>query len=293
MTISLLTAGEMDLVSRLAGKVFDRHVAPLYTEEGRGEFYRYIDPPFLTERLGAGMMVWGARDNGDLVGLLAMKDPSHISLFFVDCDRQGQGIGRLLFDRAAAEAAEQGIPALTVNSSPNAVGVYTSLGFQPDGPAATTKGITYHRMSRPLSDYLAARRGESVTDGTLLAGPFRFMVSGYGSDERGVMNSFLSGLLGKAPGLRPLTLNSLEGSLGALLEGDEAPDPLPADKLPRVLLLSGISYAEVRSVVEHWSGSGLPRPIFATTTARNLHFPVRELLTHLMEERRRQTGKDN
>jgi len=39
-----------------------------------------------------------------------------------------------------------------------------------------------------------------------------------------------------------------------------------------------------------WKTSGLPRPIFAATTAHNLAFGVRELLGHLLEEHRAHGG---
>lgn len=292
MIIARLNTGDLERVSSLVRNVFDTHVAPLYPEEGCSEFYTYIDPEFMSERLAGGMILWGALDKGELVGVLALKDPTHISLFFVADARQGQGIGRLLFDRAAAESAEQDVETLTVNASPNAVQVYTALGFEPDGPEQTRNGITFHRMTRSLADYRKNGGFEQLTDDSFLPGPRGALVCGFSPETFTGLGDFLKRTTGGDLPLFPLDRESLDLSIGDILGGGFTDDPLPAEALPRVVLLSGVRYADVRSVVESWSTSDLPRPVFATTTARNLYFPARELLRHLMEERRRQTGKD-
>lgn len=72
-----------------------------------------------------------------------------------------------------------------------------------------------------------------------------------------------------------------------LKEAFEIPDdnpPLPPEKLPRAMILSGFSSENIRDLLDNFSDCEVPRPIFATTTPVNLTFTVRELLIDILEE---------
>ena len=75
--------------------------------------------------------------------MLAMREPQHISLFFVKEAWHRQGVGRLLFDAMRRDYAAQ---VFTVNSSPYAVEVYRHLGFVPTDTEQLTNGIRYTPM---------------------------------------------------------------------------------------------------------------------------------------------------
>ena len=123
----------------LVWQVFCRFEAPEYSQEGIAEFQRTLENMDALRH----MPFYGAFHGGELVGVLAMRKPQHISLFFVKEVWHRQGVGRLLFDAMRRDYADQ---VFTVNSSPYAVKVYRHLGFVPMNTEQLTNGIRYTPM---------------------------------------------------------------------------------------------------------------------------------------------------
>jgi hypothetical protein len=71
----------------------------------------------------------------------------------------------------------------------------------------------------------------------------------------------------------------------ALTNVDAGP-PVPPDKLPPVMVLSGLTGQEIHGFLEHFAATNLPRPIFAAATPTNLTFTVKQLLAALRQERK-------
>ena len=288
MNLTPLTPRDLDSVSALVRRVFDAHVASLYPPEGCAEFYRFIAPSVLAEGLGTNLRGFVSIDeDNEPVGVVVLKDSNHISLFFVETSRQRQGVGRRLFEQVAAEAVGQGLSELTVNASPNAVGAYVALGFLPTGPTEERNGITFVPMSAPLTAGPSVGGDEEPPDDHL-PGPDALLISGYDDDARRDLRLFLSLVLDREPPLRPLSSESLDRTVEEVLRADETDAPLPAQRLPRVVLFSGCTLSQARRVLTQWKASGLPRPIFSVATDTNLQFTVRALLSHLLEEHRAQ-----
>ena len=128
-------------------EVFCRFEAPEYSEEGITEFKNFLNNE---EEIGK-LDFYGAFDKAsDIVGVLAMRKPSHISLFFVKAEYHRQGIGRQLFEKILCDYQPQGIGVFTVNSSPYAVEVYRKLGFKLTGNECITNGIRYTPMKMEI-----------------------------------------------------------------------------------------------------------------------------------------------
>ena len=89
------------------------------------------------------MKFYGAFDNDELVGTLAMRDVNHISLFFVKESYHRKGIGKKLFETMKNDYDKHDF---TVNSSPYAVEIYERLGFQKTDCEQITNGIRYTPM---------------------------------------------------------------------------------------------------------------------------------------------------
>ena len=123
----------------LVWQVFCRFEAPEYSQEGIAEFQKTLENMDALRH----MPFYGAFHGGELVGVLAMREPRHISLFFVKEAWHRQGVGRLLFDAMRRDYAEE---TFTVNSSPYAVEVYRHLGFVPTDTEQITNGIRYTPM---------------------------------------------------------------------------------------------------------------------------------------------------
>ena len=145
-----LALGEERIALDLVLRVFDESVRPDFSPAGVAEFERTARE-FVLGRL-PNHAVTVAADGDRLVGVVDLRDASHVALFFVEGDRQKSGIGRGLLEHALARARADGHPptAVTVNSSPGAVGAYEHLGFVADGPQQELNGIRFVPMTRDL-----------------------------------------------------------------------------------------------------------------------------------------------
>ena len=106
----------------LIWKVFLEYEAPDHTKKGIKEFKRCLDD----ESWIGDRDFYGAFEEGKILGIIATKDITHISLFFVDENHHKQGIGKKLF-KFVNELNYKKF--FTVNSSPYAHEVYKHLGF--------------------------------------------------------------------------------------------------------------------------------------------------------------------
>ena len=85
--------------------------------------------------------------DGNLAGVVAIRDNKHLYHLFVYPSFQGRGLARDLWNAAMGHAMQHGNPGeFTVNSTPYAVDVYSAFGFEPVGPKVETKGIAFVPM---------------------------------------------------------------------------------------------------------------------------------------------------
>lgn len=139
ISIRKLESEEYQEALDLAWSVFLRFEAPEYSKEGIEEFRNSLKNPEFVRKL----TFFGAFEKRKLIGVLAMRPPQHISLFFVKEEYHGRGIGRKLFE---GMKQEYGKVEFTVNSSPYAVAIYKKLGFIPTDTEQITNGIRYTPM---------------------------------------------------------------------------------------------------------------------------------------------------
>ncbi len=139
----LMSTDEVADVCHFVNSVFDRSVAPLYTKRGRRNFREYADPEATSLRIKSDHFVLLAQADGRVDGMIEMRRHRHVSLLFVEPDRQGRGLGKELLQRALeiCRSAEPDLREITVNSSPNAVEVYGRMGFETTGREQTINGV--------------------------------------------------------------------------------------------------------------------------------------------------------
>lgn len=135
---------------QLIRDVFMEFEAPDYSAEGVQTFLSYIENPQIFDAL----VFYGAFLQQKLVGVLAVKDGNHISLFFVDRDLHRRGIGTALFLHYLQEID---VHTVTVNAAPIAVPFYEKLGFLKKNTEQTENGIRYTPMQ-----YLHRRKTHHV-----------------------------------------------------------------------------------------------------------------------------------
>jgi GNAT superfamily N-acetyltransferase len=90
-----------------------------------------------------------AKSQGQLVGLVALRDNAHLFHLFVAQPFQGQGLARRLWHVVQDEALRAGNPgSFTVNASLNAVPVYEKFGFVRQGDVRRMNGVAFQPMCR-------------------------------------------------------------------------------------------------------------------------------------------------
>ena len=137
MIIREIYANEMKEALKLVWEVFLEFEAPDYTEEGIQEFKRTIDDKEWVH----GRDFYGAYDeNNKILGVIATKDLTHISLFFVDGKHHRQGIGTKLYEKVKSLNPGN---FFTVNSSPYAHEVYKRLGFKDTDTEQCIHGLRF------------------------------------------------------------------------------------------------------------------------------------------------------
>ena len=133
----LMKRGEETEVCDLALRVFEEFVAPQFSEEGVQEFRNRADPHlFLRRAQWNHFILIATTAQKEIVGMIEIRDYSHVALLFVDAEFQRKGIGGELLRRALAicRRRNQNLSKVTVNSAPNAVEIYERLGFRRAGP---------------------------------------------------------------------------------------------------------------------------------------------------------------
>ena len=132
----------------LAWKTFLRFEADVYTPEGVKNFENFITDSTLHRMFVMGTyQLFIALDGNKVVGMITLRDMTHISLLFVDEAYHRQGIGRALINHLTDYLmTEMGMYRVTVNSSPYGVEFYHKMGFRDLGPEEIRDGIIYTPM---------------------------------------------------------------------------------------------------------------------------------------------------
>lgn len=88
--------------------------------------------------------------NGELAGVVAVRDHKHLFHMFVASTWQGRGFGKRLWQAARDRALPNNAKgAFTVNASAFAFEMYRHLGFVETAPRAEHDGIVYIPMRLP------------------------------------------------------------------------------------------------------------------------------------------------
>lgn len=132
----------------LAWKTFLRFEADTYSPKGVKNFENFITDSTLYRMFIVGIyQLFVALDGDKIVGMITLRDSTHISLLFVDEAYHRRGIGRALLGYLADYLlSEVGAVRVTVNASPYGVEFYHKLGFRDMRPEEEKDGIIYTPM---------------------------------------------------------------------------------------------------------------------------------------------------
>ncbi len=143
---------DAEAVSRLILDSFTEFIAEEYSDDGRAEFTRHVQPQALVDRSRSNDFILVALAGERPAGVIELRDNDHVSLLFVDSRFQRHGLARELLMRAlsVARPARPGLDRVTVNSSRFGVPIYEKLGFRQTGPERSVNGIVFIPMAHQL-----------------------------------------------------------------------------------------------------------------------------------------------
>ncbi len=162
--ITILHGTEEDWEDAMAmvWRVFRKTDARDYSVEGCESFLRFISDSMLKRMFVLGRYrMYVAKDTGQIVGVITIREHNHISLLFVDERYQYTGIGRALIDCAMDYLCDRKVLPLdnedekildvlyekepgdfcTVNSAPYALEFYKKIGFSQTAEPFEREGI--------------------------------------------------------------------------------------------------------------------------------------------------------
>lgn len=137
--------GEENHVADLILNIFSEFVAPDFSDDGVLEFKTFASKESIAKRLLSGDTFIVAEIEQQIIGVIEMRDNSHIALLFVEKAYQKKGVAKkLLFEAIrACKQKKPDIQNITVNSSPNAYAAYQAFGFKGENKVKTVNGIRF------------------------------------------------------------------------------------------------------------------------------------------------------
>ncbi len=138
----------------LIWKTFLKFEAEDYGPQGIENFRNFISDAMLRRMFIIGEYhMFVAICDEKIVGVISLRDESHISLLFVEETYHRQGIGRRLIDTIGSFSQEEyGKKEITVHAAPYGVEFYEKLGFYKISPLMCSDGIKYTSMKKELGE---------------------------------------------------------------------------------------------------------------------------------------------
>ncbi len=139
----------------LAWRTFMRFEAKDYTPQGIGSFQDFVTDTILHRMFVMGAyQLFGAYDGKQMVGMISLRNETHISLLFVEERYHKMGIGRQLIEYVCSYVfKEEGHHYVTVNAAPYAIGFYHHIGFQDTDVEQVNDGIRFTPMKRIINRF--------------------------------------------------------------------------------------------------------------------------------------------
>lgn len=143
MEIRKATIEDAPAISELIRPLAEQYIAHEFSPEGAANLLASMEPEAIEGYLASGYEYHVAEEEGELAGVVGVRDNSHLYHLFVADDFGGRGLARRLWGVARDACRQAGsVGEFTVNSSRFAVGMYRKLGFVETGPPETRQGVT-------------------------------------------------------------------------------------------------------------------------------------------------------
>lgn len=144
--------GQEQDIYNFVKKVYDEFVSDDYSDEGDCFFYDWISPSNIASRQKEEITILTAISDGNIVGMIEIRENKNISLLFVDKEFQRQGIAKELFHHAIKDCLQKDkqLKTFHVNASPYSVSIYKKIGFVEKNTMQVQFGIKYVPMEMQI-----------------------------------------------------------------------------------------------------------------------------------------------
>ena len=147
------TIDDADTISALVSTLAQKYVAREFSDEGRETLLNSMKPDAIRNYLQSGFRYHLAEIEGQVVGVIGIRDNNHLYHLFVASEYQRQGIARKLWQVALEACLETGNPGkFTVNSSKYAQVIYEKLGFVAQSEPQERNGVVFIPMQLVISN---------------------------------------------------------------------------------------------------------------------------------------------
>lgn len=143
MKIRRATIEDARAISDLIRPLAECYIAHEFSTEGAANLLASMEADAIEAYFASGYAYHVAEEDGVLVGVVGVRDNSHLYHLFVAGEFRGRGYARELWCAARDACRVSGnVGEFTVNSSRFAVGMYRKFGFVDTGPPETNSGVT-------------------------------------------------------------------------------------------------------------------------------------------------------
>jgi GNAT superfamily N-acetyltransferase len=147
------TLADSERISNLIYVLAEKYITHELTPEGATTLLSSLRPNEIKQYIESGIKYHLAEIEDELVGVIAVKDNSHLYHLFVDEHYQRKGIASLLWSVAQEACLLKGNPGIfTVNSSSFALPIYEKLGFIVQEGQQEKDGVIYIPMKLKLQN---------------------------------------------------------------------------------------------------------------------------------------------
>jgi GNAT superfamily N-acetyltransferase len=140
VVIRAATHEDAAAISGLILPLAEKFIAREYSAIGARNLLDSMTFEQIARRIAEGYRYHVAEETGAMIGVIGIRDQSHVFHLFVAEDCHSKGIGRRLWE-TAREATRAGTERFTVNSSRFAIPFYRRLGFVENGPPQTLNEV--------------------------------------------------------------------------------------------------------------------------------------------------------
>ncbi|MCP4412827.1 MAG: GNAT family N-acetyltransferase [Gammaproteobacteria bacterium] len=144
-------------ISSLILNTAKAHIRDEFTDDGWELFQRLFSEDCQRELLRNKQYYFLiAEHHKQIIGMLALKDSSHIFQFFISTGWQKQGVGLMLWKYylqtlKASKLSKNHFNTITVNASDFGRGFYLKLGFEIAGKRQMKKGVYFNPLHYSLN----------------------------------------------------------------------------------------------------------------------------------------------